>query len=169
MNYTSDRSTLAAPTAWQSTTDLTIETWYKPESGGIHTGCCDTLFGRYDFRFFTIFNSTNGNGIYTMISFTATNGSRYYQHPVFYLSSGEYHHLVGARRNNRFIIWIDGVERHNSTFGAGLPLYAVSDSWHISSTTHSDVDIDINRIYNRGLSDSEILQNFNSQKNRFEL
>ena len=164
MNYTSDRSTLAPPTAWQSTTDLTIETWYKPESGGIHTGCCDTIFGRYDFRFFQI-----GTLLYTMISFTAANGSRYYQHPNVTLSYGEYHHIVGVRRDNRFIIWADGVQRHNSTFGSGLPLYSVGSGWNISSTTHSDVDIDINRIYNRGLSDDEILQNFNSQKSRFGL
>ena len=32
MNYTSNTSSLTPPTAWQSTTDLTIETWYKPNT-----------------------------------------------------------------------------------------------------------------------------------------
>jgi hypothetical protein len=164
MNYTSDRSSLTPPTAWQSTTDLTIETWYKPITGGIYTGCCDTIFGRYDFRFFQI-----GSSIYTMIGFTNASGGRLYQHPTFGVSYDNWHHLVGMRRDNRFIIWIDGVEVYNTNFGSGLNLYNVGDTWVISSATHSNVDITSNRIYNRGLSDSEIIQNFNAQKNRFGL
>lgn len=164
MNYTSDRSSLIPPTSWQSTTDLTIEMWYKPNTGGIHTGCCDTIFGRYDFRFFQI-----GSNLYTMIGFDNGSGGRTYQHPSYSVSYDNWHHVVGMRRDNRYIIWIDGVERYNTTFGAGLNLYTVGDTWNISSTTHTDVDITINRIYNRGLSDSEILQNYNSQKNRFGL
>ena len=112
MNYTSDRSSLTPPAAWQSTTDLTIETWYKPITGGIYTGCCDTIFGRYDFRFFQI-----GSSIYTMIGFTNASGGRYYQHPSFSVSYDNWHHIVGMRRDNRFIIWIDGVERNNTNFG----------------------------------------------------
>ena len=160
MNYTSNTSSLVPPTDWKSTTDLTIETWYKPNSGGINTGCCNTVFGRYDFRFFQI-----GVSLYTMISFD--NGGRYYQHPAYSVSYDEWHHLVGMRRDNRFIIWIDGVEKHNSSFGTGLPLYDVNGTWSMSSGAHSNIDITSNRIYNRGLSDSEILQNYNSQKNRF--
>ena len=164
MNYTSDRSSLTPPTAWRSTTDLTIETWYKPITGGIYAGCCDTIFGRYDFRFFQI-----GSSIYTMIGFTNASGGRTYQHPSFSVSYDNWHHIVGMRRDNRFIIWIDGVEKYNTNFGSGLNLYNVGDTWVISSATHSNVDITSNRIYNRGLSDSEIIQNFNAQKNRFGL
>tara|TARA_R110000851_G_scaffold267553_1_gene420028 strand:- start:214 stop:867 length:654 start_codon:yes stop_codon:yes gene_type:complete len=162
MNYTSNASSLAPPTAWQSATDLTIEIWYKPITVG--TGCCETVFGRYDFRFFQI-----GGSIYTMISFTDGGGNRYYQHPAYSVSYSEWHHVVGMRRNNRFIIWIDGVEKHNTNFGTGLPLYDVGGTWSMSSGGHSNIDITSNRIYNRGLSDSEIIQNFNAQKNRFGL
>lgn len=162
MNYTSNASSLAAPTAWQTTTDLTIEMWYKPITMG--AGCCGTVFGRYDFRFFQI-----GGSIYTMISFIDASGGRYYSHPSIAISYNEWHHVVGMRRNDRFIIWIDGVERYNSSFGTGLPLYDVNGSWSMSSGQHSNVNITSNRIYNRGLSDSEILQNFNAQKNRFGL
>ena len=163
MDYTSNQSQLTPPTAWQSTTDLTIEMWYKPITGGINTGCCNTVFGRYDFRFFQI-----GVSLYTMISFD-NGGNRYYQHPAYSVSYDEWHHVVATRRNNRFIMWIDGVEKHNSTFGTGLSLYDVNSAWYISSSNHTDVDITCNRIYNRGLSDSEILQNYNAQKNRFGL
>ena len=164
MNYTSDISTITPPNAWQNTTDLTIETWYKPNTGGIYTGCCDTIFGRYDFRFFQI-----GSSLYTMIGFDNGNGGRSYQHPSYTVSYDNWHHVVGMRRNNRYIIWIDGVEMYNTTFGTGLSLYDVSGTWQISTTRHTNVDITSNRIYNRGLSDNEILQNFNSHKNRFGL
>jgi hypothetical protein len=100
-----------------------------------------------------------------MISFD--NGGRYYQHPAFTVAYDQWHHIVGARRDNRFIIWANGVEIHNSTFGTGLPLYNVTSTWYISTTRQSNVDFGSLRIYNRGLTDSEILQNFNARKNLY--
>ena len=160
MNYTSDQTSITSPSAWRGTDELTIEMWYRPATNGIYTGCCDTIFGRYDFRFFQINAS-----LYTMISFD--NGGRYYQHPAFTVAYDQWHHIVGARRDNRFIIWANGVEIHNSTFGTGLPLYNVTSTWYISTTRQSNVDFGSLRIYNRGLTDSEILQNFNARKNLY--
>jgi hypothetical protein len=57
------------------------------------------------------------------------------------------------------------VEKHNSTFGTGLDLYDVTSTWYISTTRQSNVDFGSLRIYNRGLTDSEILQNYNARKN----
>ena len=162
MNYNSNRSRITPPAAWQSTTDLTIEMWYKPITGGIYTSCCETIFGRYDFRFFQI-----GVNLYVMIGFDNGSGTRIYQHPSISVSYDAYHHIVATRRNNRFIIWIDGVERYNTNYGTGLALWDPTEVWDISATGHTDVDVTIGRIYNRGLSDNEILQNYNAQKNRF--
>ncbi len=164
MNYASDQSSLSPPSAWQTTTDLTIETWYKPNTGGIYTSCCDTIFGRYDFRFFQIDGS-----LYTMIGFDDGTGSRVYQHPAYSVSYDMWHHLVGARRDNSYIIWIDGVEMYNNTYGTGLSLYDPTETYYISTTRQTDVEYAACRIYNKGLSDSEILQNFNAQKTRFGL
>ena len=160
MNYTSDQTSITSPSEWRGTDELTIEMWYRPATNGVYTGCCDTIFGRYDFRFFQINAS-----LYTMISFD--NGGRYYQHPAFTVAYDQWHHIVGARRDNRFIIWANGVEIHNSTFGTGLPLYNVTSTWYISTTRQSNVDFGSLRIYNRGLTDSEILQNFNARKNLY--
>ena len=160
MNYTSDQTSITSPSAWRGTDELTIEMWYRPATNGIYSACCDTIFGRYDFRFFQINSS-----LYTMISFD--NGGRYYQHPSFTMAYDQWHHVVGARRDNRFIIWADGIEKHNSTFGTGLPLYSTSSTWYISTTRQSNVDFGSLRIYNRGLTDSEILQNFNARKNLY--
>ena len=164
MNYSSDQSSLSPPAAWQNTTDQTIEVWYKPYTGGIHTGCCDTIFGRYYFRFFQI-----GSTLYTMIGFNNGSGGSFYGHPAFSVSYDTYHHILGVRRDNRFIIWIDGVERYNTAYGTGYDLFNPGETWYISTTRQTNLDISICRIYNRGLSDNEILQNFNAQKTRFGL
>ena len=154
-NYASDVSSKSPPSAWQSTTDLTVEVLYKPNTGGVYTGCCDTIFGRYDFRFFQI-----GASLYTMIGFDDGNGTRIYQHPAYSVSYDKWHHILAIRRNNRYIIWIDGVERYNTTYGTGLALWDPTETYYISSTRHTNIDYAACRIYNKGLSDSEILQNY---------
>jgi hypothetical protein len=139
-----------------STTDQTIEIVYKPNTGGIYTGCCDTIFGRYNFRFFQI-----GTSLYTMIGFDNGSGGSYYTHPAFTVAYDKWHHIVGARRDNRFIIWIDGVEKYNTTYGSGDNLYTTgNNTYDLSATRHTSVDFSSCRVYTKGLSDSEILQNY---------
>ena len=154
------------PTSWRGTTDCTIDTWYYMNTP--YGSCCDTIFGRYDFRFFQI-----GTSLYTMISFEASNtpgytdGARYYQHPSYTIASGEWHHLVGMRRDNRYVIWIDGVEKYNGDFGNNLELYgATSSSWALNTNRHN-AKYGACRIWDRGLTDAEILQNFNAHRVRF--
>lgn len=145
-------------TDWATTSERTIDTWFYPVSGGINTGCCETIFGQYWFRFFMI-----GQNIYTMIGFDGA----YYQHPAYTISYDTWHHIVGMRRSNRYIIWIDGVEMYNTTFGTGMSLYDPTGSYYISATSHSNVRIASSKIYNRGITDEEILQNFNAGRQRF--
>jgi len=152
----------SGPAAWQNTQECTIDLWYRMQS--MYGACCDTIFGRYDFRFFQI-----GNNMYTMISFD--DSGRYYQHPSYNMASepggtAAWHHIVGMRRGNDFIIWIDGAQKYNTTFGTGLPLYNVTENWYINTNRH-DADYSVARIWNRGLTDAEILQNFNAQRGRF--
>jgi len=154
-NYASDQSSKSPPSAWQSTTDQTVEVLYKPNTGGIYTGCCDTIFGRYDFRFFQI-----GVSLYAMIGFDDGNGTRIYQHPAYSVSYDRWHHILAIRRDNRYIIWIDGVEMYNTTYGTGLALWDPTETYYISSTRHTNVDFAACRVYDKGLSDSEILQNY---------
>tara|TARA_R110000787_G_scaffold192469_1_gene304043 strand:+ start:493 stop:2064 length:1572 start_codon:yes stop_codon:yes gene_type:complete len=154
-NYASDQSSKSPPAAWQSTTDLTVEVLYKPNTGGIYTGCCDTIFGRYDFRFFQIDAS-----LYAMIGFDDGNGTRIYQHPAYTVAYDRWHHVLAIRRNNKYIIWIDGVEMYNTTYGTGLALWDPTETYYISTTRHTNVDFAACRVYDKGLSDSEILQNY---------
>lgn len=159
--YNSQSQSRIASSNWATTAERTIDIWFYPTSGGIYTGCCETIFGQYWFRFFMI-----GQSIYTMIGF-ASGGSYTYQHPAYTISYDTWHHIVGMRRGNDYIIWIDGVEMYNTTFGSGLNLYDPTGDYYISNNSHSNVKISSAKIYNRGLTNNEIIQNFNSGRQRF--
>jgi len=90
-----------------------------------------------------------------------------YQHPAFTLSYDAWHHIVGMRRGNNYIIWVDGVEMYNTTFGSGLILYDPYGTYYISDNSHTNVRIASVKIYNRGLTDAELLENFNAGRQRF--
>ena len=161
--FNSQSTSKAAPADWATTSERTIDTWFYPVSGGINTGCCETIFGSYWFRFFMI-----GQSIYTMIGFANGDGSyNTYQHPAFTLSYDAWHHIVGMRRGNNYIIWVDGVEMYNTTFGSGLILYDPYGTYYISNNSHTNVRIASVKIYNRGLTDAELLENFNAGRQRF--
>jgi len=162
MNYVYN-STYVGPLSTANAYNNTMECWFYVPSGGSYAGCCETIFGTYWFRTFLI-----GQALFTMIGFF--DGSSYtYQHPAFTISYDAWHCAVGMRRDNRYIIWIDGVEVYNGDFGSGLSLYDAVGAWYISDADHPNVKVAITRVYNRGLSDSELLNNYNTTKTRFGL
>jgi hypothetical protein len=162
MNYVYNSSGIG-PLSTANSYDNTMECWFYVPSGGSYGGCCETIFGTYWFRTFLI-----GQSLYTMIGFFTGSGYTY-QHPAFTISYNAWHCAVGARRDNRYIIWIDGVEVYNGDFGSGLSLYDAVGYWSISNPSHPNIKVAISRVYNRGLSNSEILQNYNANKSRFGL
>ena len=162
MNYVYNSSNIGALSS-AGAYDNTMECWFYVPSGGSYEGCCQTIFGTYWFRTFLI-----GQSLYTMIGFFTGSGYTY-QHPAFTISYNAWHCAVGARRDNRYIIWIDGVEVYNGDFGSDLSLYDAVGYWSISDPSHPNIKVAISRMYNRGLSNSEILQNYNANKSRFGL
>jgi hypothetical protein len=162
MNYVYNSSNVGALSS-AGAYNNTMECWFYVPSGGSYEGCCQTIFGTYWFRTFLI-----GQSLYTMIGFFTGSGYTY-QHPAFTISYNAWHCAVGARRDNRYIIWIDGVEVYNGDFGSGLSLYDAVGEWSISNSSHPNIKVAIARMYNRGLSNSEILQNYNANKSRFGL
>lgn len=160
MNYANNNSNIGALSS-AGAYDNTMEVWFYVPSGGSYAGCCETIFGTYWFRTFLI-----GQYLYTMIGFY--NGSTYeYQHPAYAISYDAWHCAVGMRRDGRYIIWLDGVELYNSNYGGSYPLYDAVGDWYISDPDHSNIKITSAKVYNRGLSDQELLQNYNTQKTRF--
>lgn len=163
MMYNNNYSTIGTVGGGQYET--TMECWFYVPSGGSYTGCCETIFGKYWFRTFLI-----GQSLYTMIGFANPDGSyNTYQHPAYTISYDGWHHAIGMRRNDRYIIWIDGTEMYNGSFGSGLQLYDPSGTWYISASSHPNIKVASARVYNRGLSDNDILQNYKATKTRFGL
>lgn len=162
MNYIYNSSAIGALSS-AGAYDNTMEVWFYVPSGGSYAGCCETVFGTYWFRTFLI-----GTSLYTMIGFWT--GSGYvYQHPAYIISYDAWHCAVGMRRNDKYIIWIDGVELYNSSYGVGYSLYDAVGYWYISDPDHPNIKVASARVYNRGLTDQELLQNYNIQKSRFGL
>lgn len=156
--FASQSISKVASADWATTSERTIDTWFYPTSGGVYGGCCQTIFGQYWFRFFMINQS-----LYTMIGFDGA----YYQHPAYTLSYDTWHHVVGMRRASRYIIWIDGVEMYNTDFGTGKSLYDPYGTYYVSDNSHTNIRVASAKIYNRGITDAEILQNFNAGRQRF--
>jgi hypothetical protein len=50
-----------------------------------------------------------------------------------------------------------------------MSLYDAVGDWYISNSSHPNIKVAIARMYNRGLTDQELLQNYNTQKSRFGL
>ena len=162
MNYVYNSSNVGALSS-AGAYDNTMECWFYVPSGGSYEGCCQTIFGTYWFRTFLI-----GQSLYTMIGFW-TGETYTYQHPAFTISYDNWHCAVGVRRDNRYIIWINGIEVYNGSFGSGMSLYDAVGDWYISNSSHPNIKVAIARMYNRGLTDQELLQNYNTQKSRFGL
>lgn len=149
-----------------NTSESTFDTWFYIGNNGTYTGCCDTLFGTYWFRTFIISQS-----LYTMIGFMNSSGSYlYYQHPAYSVAYGQWHHTLGMRRGNRYIIWLNGVEVYNTSYGSGEFLWGFgggTGGWDIGYNRHPNFKVGAARVWNRGLSDTEIVEMYNSQRNRF--
>lgn len=162
-DYIGNAQNRSASTDWRTTDELTIDTWFNPASGGVNTACCATIFGRYWFRFFMI-----GQSIYLMIGFANPDGTyNTYQHPSFTIPYDQWCHIVGVRRGNNYIFWINGSEVYNTTFGSGLILHDPGGQWYISDGSHNSIKYGSLKIYNRGLTSEEILQNFNNGRIRY--
>ena len=162
MAYANTQSTRAAAPAWYANTnEMTIECIFNPVNP--YAGCCETVFGTYWFRFFQI-----GVSMYTMIGFN-NGGASTYQHPAYSISLNQWHHCVGMRRSNNFIIWVDGVEMYNTNWGTGMSFWDNSGTWFVGGASHPSINVAVARVYNRGLSDDEIRQNFNATRTIYGL
>ena len=73
--------------------------------------------------------------------------------------------------NADWIIYINGVDRSSTFSGTGGAVAYSSNKGGIGvrQSTMFDGKLSLLQIYNRSLSHSEVLQNYNSQKSRFGL
>jgi hypothetical protein len=83
-----------------------------------------------------------------------------------------HYHVVGTYNGNNKILYINGVSEASATLTNAINnTSAVASIGYLRSvnTQYLNGSIPIARVYNRALSASEILQNYNAQKLRFGL
>jgi len=86
---------------------------------------------------------------------------------------GNWHNAVGTYDKQNLKIYVDGLLKNTSSSFTSDILYSGTLSFligfHFESTTYFEGKISNTYIYNRALSASEILQNYNTTKGRFNL
>jgi len=85
--------------------------------------------------------------------------------------SNSWNHIVATYNNTNRAIYINGVLKTTSNASGNVPNGSILNigAYQNQSVYTINGRMPIMRIYNRGLTDSEVLQNYNSQKGRFGL
>jgi len=158
---------------------LTVETWIRHNTfGGSGTG-------RSYVSNWSSFNVNNQRGFILRTYDTQTypsfwwcwgGGNYYAEGPSGYvMQTGKIYHIVATyEKNVAMKIYINGnLEHTTSNYTGNTILFDTSNGTHIGyspiNTSYMDGNIYLARVYNRVLSATEVLQNYNAQKFRFGL
>jgi len=89
------------------------------------------------------------------------------------ISTDTWYHLVWVRNGTNFYYYINGVldktQSATGTVANANVNFNIGNLWDINNTYTWKGEIGPSRIYNRGLSSGEVLQNYNALKGRFGL
>jgi len=97
------------------------------------------------------------------------NDTTYGNSPINF---NNWQHIVVTYYNNIEKIYINGVNTNTKTVG---PLSVTNGQWYLASRSDSNTETRLNckvgvfRLYDKELSSTEVLQNYNAQKGRFGL
>jgi len=137
---------------------------------------------------FDIGNRSSGqpNEVLTFINFSSNNTN---QLVIFgsngestnQLNDGKYHHVVAVIDGVNNTLYLDGIElptktfTHGSSTTQGFMNMSVLNKLRIGNSTYNNGhvpfkgEIPLVKIYNKGLTPQEVLQNYNATKSRFNL
>lgn len=158
---------------------LTVETWIRHNTfGGVGTG-------RSYVSNWSSFNVNNQRGFILRTYDTQTypsfwwcwgGGNYYAEGPSGYvMQTGKIYHIVATyEKNVAMKIYINGnLEHTTSNYTSNTILFDTSNGTHIGyspiNTSYMDGNIYLARVYNRVLSATDVLQNYNATKFRFGL
>ncbi len=152
------------------TTAMTCEAWIKPTtptlSGTIRGGAISSTNSMY----LGIINSVDGGNTHAMHWAVQTSNSRLYNWNGS-IPNNQWSHLLGTYDGTTSRAYLNGVQIDSwaqtgtitdATYVVGTYGGALTDGVH-----NFNGQIAIARIYNKALSASEVLQNFNAQRKRF--
>jgi hypothetical protein len=177
-DYTDDYVTTNGMSNFSYVNGITVCVWnYNGGGVGLYRGVVTNgtvadRIGGFDLRYGreNYFGGTN-NG--TSLNWRITNTTGNATAVSVYANVNEWHYYVGTYDNTTVKVYKDGQIFNSSLHSSGGQLKTTTDSTTIGrspgTSEYLDGRLSIVSIYNRALSASEILQNYNSQKSRFGL
>ena len=167
-----DRVTLYASNQLIGNQYATLEAWIKSSDDGTGSGATANFLGTRVGQNMSINRYSTTNTAVFLTDFTSGNLNA----PIGSINvfDQNWHHIVGVNNFGICSLYVDGtLEGTDSTkSGQNIDLNAEvmaigNDTNNTSRTFYGEVAIA--RIYNRALSTSEVLQNYNAVKSRFGL
>jgi len=166
---TDDRITMPNSSVFNHTSELSIEAWVKFDGNSedfiFEKGNVNTQYSLFshgsDIVFRTIHAGVSG---YQTLSPSKTTAG---------ITNGQWHHIVGSWDGSTKRIYVDGVDKASVSKSGALTTNsngaAIGSFGGTSSGYYFGGDIAIVKIYDKGLSATEVKQNYNSHKNRFDI
>jgi len=153
-----------------SDTYFTMECWMKSSDNGTGSGNQATFIGTRVGKNASL--ARFGGGSNAGFFWDTTTEGNINLNSNFVIFDEEWHHIVGTFDNGLGSIYVDGdfknsasstapIDLNTNAFGIGV------DPINLTRTFYGKIPI--GRVYNRALSASEVLQNYNAQKGRFGL
>jgi hypothetical protein len=154
-------------------TQISCECWLKPTRPSVGTG---TVRGAgvsaTNSMYLGIIDSVDGGGTFAMHWANQTSSSRLYNWNGS-IPNNSWSHLFGTYDGTTMKAYLNGVEIYSVAQSGNIPdaTYVVGTyGGALTDGVHNfNGHIAIARIYNRGLSATEVLQNFNVDRGRFGL
>jgi hypothetical protein len=148
---------------------FTIDLWFQSKGTVPVTGTRPGLFG-FTYGISTTFPTSNTLQIYV----TSGSISQYinYTHPTNFRDDGSWNNLVfQATPTNSYLYINGGLKESISSIWLGSTIYP-TNSWNLGRNNNNSNyfftgSIATHKLYNRALSASEVLQNFNATRARF--
>lgn len=154
----------------------TFEVWVNTSAsgGGVRDGLICLDYGR------TFSLTSTGNVNYNITATISGSNISLFNSTTFGINlfDGKWHHVVALRNTSVFEIYVDGLLKSSGSNG-GYPEWDGSNYWDgmtsLIANNPNNVNYNLNgklavvKIYNRALSSTEVLQNYNATKTRFGL
>ena len=152
-------------------TQITLEAWIYPTAFISYRGLISRIASSGAFGGWMIYtDGDSGNRLGFAVN---VSGIWSVLPNIGSLSTNRWYHLTGTYDGSSMKIYVNGLQS-NSVSKPGTIQYASSLNnlvigWNTSGASYFPGNISITKIYNRALSESEVLQNYNATKSRFGL
>ena len=166
---TDDRITMPNSSVFNHTSELSIEAWVKFVGDNndfiFEKGNVNTQYSLFSHGSDIVFRTWHaGDSLYQSLFPSKTTAG---------ITNGQWHHIVGSWDGSTKRIYVDGVDKASVSKSGALTTNsngaAIGSFGGTSSGYYFGGDIAIVKIYDKGLSATEIKQNFNAYKNRFDI